>query len=751
MSLTPTLDRLLLSGTLTTIRYRDPRTGRSVVVMTPEEGGEPFTAVGVMVHEPVVGDALLLTGSFEEHPRWGRQFRIEGTVDPAVDAAVAEGYMGSGLLPHVGPATAAAIVGAFGAETLRVAAFDPDRLLGFRGITAERLPGIKRALRSTLHLAPVVGLIDPHGVSLRVARRVHRRYGAAAVEMIRAHPWRLAAEIGGIGFRTADKIAAGLGADPASGERMEAAVLQSLRDAAVSAGHTVVPRGVTAAAAAAMVSRPVDEAEVAIARLLARGELVASERPEGIATARLAAAERIVALRIRVAAAWHDATDPVPPDDAEIDSVATYEGVPFDSSQRAAIASAFTRRVSVITGNPGTGKTTIVRAIIEMAERRGLKIALASPTGRAAKRLSEATGRPAATIHRYLRYHPEYGFRGPLEMPDLIVIDEASMLDIPIAARLFEPLAPWTRLIFVGDADQLPAVGPGNLIADLLRSPIVGVNRLVTIHRTEQGSGVPGLSAQIRNGVRAPHFDDLTTRFEPQEEATEVADAVVAFVERNRRRAHEIQVIAPGRKGPAGVDLLNRRLQELLNPAGTGLTITRGATTLRIGDRVIVTGNDYTLELFNGDVGYLRAIHEDGSFTVEMDGAERVIPASGADLFELAYALTVHKAQGSEFPTVVIPLHTSAYLLLERRMLYTAVSRAKRSTVIIGQPKAMAIAIGRHDPAGRRTQLRHLIANHEPPTLILRDIDEEPVVVAQPVAAPATVYAGVPIDDDDLF
>jgi len=533
---------------------------------------------------------------------------------------------------------------------------------------------------------------------------------------------------------------------------MEAAVLQSLRDAAVSAGHTVVPRGVTAAAAATMVSRPIDEAEQAITRLIERGDLVMSERPEGLATARLAAAERLVALRIRVAAAWHDATDPTPPDDAEIDSVATYEGVPFDSSQRAAIASAFTRRVSVITGNPGTGKTTIVRAIIEMAERRGLRVALASPTGRAAKRLSEATGRPAATIHRYLRYHPEHGFRGPLEMPDLIVIDEASMLDIPIAARLFAPLAPWTRLLFVGDADQLPAVGPGNLIADLLRSPLVGVHRLVTIHRTEQGSGVPGLSAQIRNGVRAPHVDDLTTRFEPKEEAEEVADAVIAFVERNRRRAAEIQVIAPGRKGPAGVDLLNRRLQELLNPATGGAAITRGSTTLRIGDRVIVTGNDYTLELFNGDVGYLRAIHEDGSFTVEMDGAERVIPASGADLFELAYALTVHKAQGSEFPTVLIPLHTSAYLLLERRMLYTAVSRAKRSVTIIGQPKALAIAIGRHDPAGRRTQLRHLIANQEPPTLILRDLNEEPTAVPAPAAVKTTaIVAGVPIDDDDLF
>jgi len=198
---------LLLSGTLRAIRYRDVRTGRSVLLVDPDDGGETLSAVGVVVAEPTVGEPLLLTGTFEEHPRFGRQFRIEGSVDPAVDASIAEGYIGSGLLPHVGPATATAIVGAFGAETLRVAAFDPDRLQGFRGITAERLPAIKRALRSTLHLAPVVGLLDPHGVSLRVARRVHRRYGAAAVEIIRAHPWRLAAEIGGIGFRTADKSA----------------------------------------------------------------------------------------------------------------------------------------------------------------------------------------------------------------------------------------------------------------------------------------------------------------------------------------------------------------------------------------------------------------------------------------------------------------------------------------------------------------------------------------------------------------
>jgi exodeoxyribonuclease V alpha subunit len=566
----------------------------------------------------------------------------------------------------------------------------------------------------------------------------------------------MAAEVTGIGFRTADRVGLGLGADPADPSRLEAAVLQSLRDAAAEAGHTVVERPAITAAAATLTGRPMAEAQAAVDRLVAAGKVVATERPAGLALARLAAAERFTALRLRVMAAWPDPA-PLAIDDAEIDGFAYAEGVPFDESQRRAIRGALVHRVSVITGNPGTGKTTIVRALLEAAERRGLRVALVSPTGRAAKRLEEATGRPASTIHRYLGFRPDGPWDGPAELPDLLVVDESSMLDVRLAARLLEPLLPWTRLCFVGDIDQLPAVGPGNVLADLVRSPLVGVFRLTTIHRTEGGSAVPKLAAQIRAGVRAPVFTPPTTRFIPAESADEVAAEIEAVVARAGDRRLEIVVIAPSRRGPCGVEALNRRLAPIFNPdAGQPALPRRGEEPpLRSGDRIVVDGNHYGHGLFNGDIveateaGPQRVVIRLG------DGSERVLrPAEALELLEPAWAMTVHRAQGSEFPVVVIPLHASAYMLLERRLFYTAVSRASSAVVVVGQPKAMAIAAGRFDPAGRRTLLRGLLAEPEPPALLLRDLDDEQeaMVAVAAAAAPAPTIAGVAVDeDDDIF
>lgn len=699
----------LLEGAITLIVVRHERDGFTVADFTLSDGRQ-VKIVGSLA-DANVGEPIVISGSFEHDPRFGLQFRVMSTIETTMSAELAVGYLASGLIPHIGPAGAAAITEAFGSDTLRVLAAEPDRLLGFRGITAGRMPTIRRALRETLHLAPVVGLLDPFGISLRLCRRINHRYGAGAGEAIRANPWRLANEIAGIGFLTADKVARGLGKALDSPERVEAGVLQALRDFAANEGHIVVADAILIAAAGAMSGQPYEAVKAACDRLLESTEIERIETPAGFALPRLAAAERLIAAKVRSIVSFADLETPHV-SEAEIAGIEASEGITFDESQRRAIKGVLEDRITIITGEPGTGKTTIVRAVLDLIESRGLKAALVSPTGRAAKRLSEATHRPAQTIHRWLRYHPDTGYAGPTELPDLLVCDEVSMLDSLLAARLFGALPPFARILLVGDENQLPAIGPGNVLSDLMGAPFVHVLRLSTIHRTARGSGVPVLAHQIRSGVREPVFDRSSTRLVIRETPPEIAAWIKETIARQPEQAEDFQVLCPMRKGAAGTNALNTAMQEILNPGVPGApTIRRSGFDLRVGDRVLQTTNDYESNLFNGEIGYLRAIGEDGSIMLDLDGDIRDLPAGGGDGLTLAYAMTVHKAQGSEFPIVIIPLHASDFILLERRLLYTAVSRASKKVAIVGQVKAMAMAIRNHNPLARRTMLGALLGS----------------------------------------
>jgi exodeoxyribonuclease V alpha subunit len=712
-------ETVLLEGAISAITMRNERDGYTVADFALADG-RMTKIVGSLAAAPI-GEPVTIAGVFEHDPDFGLQFRIFSTIETMMSAELAAGYLASGLVPHVGPAGAALISEAFGSDTLRILVAEPERLMGFRGITAKRMPEIKRALRETLHLAPVVGLLDQFGISLRLCRRVYHRYGAGAGETIRANPWRLANEIAGIGFTTADRVATGLGRALDSPERIEAGVLQALRDFASDAGNItnggsiVIAESVLAARAGKLTGQPYEAVAAAARHLVKTGEIEAIESPSGFALPRLVAAERLIAAKVRSIISFADLETPRV-SEAEIAGIEASEGITFDESQRRAIKGVLEERITVITGEPGTGKTTIVRAVLDLAESRGLKAALVSPTGRAAKRLSEATHRPAQTIHRWLHYHPDTGYAGPTELPDLLVCDEVSMLDSLLAARLFEALPPFARILLVGDENQLPAIGPGNVLSDLMGASFVHVLRLTTIHRTARGSGVPALAHQIRSGVREPVFDRLSTRLVVRETTEEIAEWIKSTIATYADRAEEFQVLCPMLKGPAGTHALNKAMQEILNPPVPGApTIRRAGFDLRVGDRVIQTTNDYESELFNGEIGYLREVHEDGSIVLDLDGDIRRLPSGGGDGLTLAYAMTVHKAQGSEFPIVIVPLHYSYYIMLKRRLLYTAVSRARQTVVIVGQVKAMATAIRDYDPMARRTLLGALLGSGNAP------------------------------------
>ncbi len=719
----------LLEGTLERVVFTNPENAWSVVRLAVPGTAEPVTAVGNLAAvEP--GESLRLSGAWENDARYGRQFRVTSyqPVTPSTLVGI-ERYLGSGLVRGIGKKLARRLVARFGLETLEVIAERPEEVAAVRGIGRKRSLEIQRAFRDKREVQEMMVFLQGHGIGTGLAVKIHRRYGEEAMRVVRETPFRLAAEVFGIGFLSADRIAAAFGLPKDAPARLEAALLHLLYEAA-DRGHLYLPRPELVEAAVGLLGVPAGPVEAAAAALAARGDVVA-EPPDGAKTfapwaiylPALHAAETGIAARL--AAIARRQPPPVPLDvERALDWVERSERVALAAEQRAAIRLGLTAKLLVVTGGPGTGKTTLVRGIVSVLERKGLTVLLAAPTGRAAKRLAEATGREASTLHRLLEWNPhlhafERGPDNPLEC-DLLIVDEASMLDAPLAAQVLSATPDAARVVFVGDVDQLPSVGPGRVLADLIGSGAVEVARLETIFRQAERSLIVANAHRVQRG-ELPHLVPLAGEaadffFVERERPEEVLETLRELVGRRIPQrfgfdpVEGIQVLTPMNRGPLGTVQLNAALRELLNPGPAG-DPRAGAGPLRPGDKVMQVKNNYDLEVFNGDLGRVVAVgEEERRVEVSFDGRRVVYEEAAADELVLAYACTIHKSQGSEYPCVAVPLHTQHYVMLQRNLLYTALTRARRLAVLVGEKRALRVAVRNARTRERHTRLASRLA-----------------------------------------
>jgi exodeoxyribonuclease V alpha subunit len=720
-----------LDAVLERITYANQETGYTVARVATARSSDLLTVVGPLLGAQP-GEGLRLRGRWASHPQYGRQFQVEAytTVLPATIQGIRR-YLGSGLIKGIGPKMAERIVGHFGQATLEVIEQQPTRLVEVPGLGPKRTAMITAAWEEQQAIKEVMVFLQGVGVSTSLGVRIYKTYGDDAIEMVRREPYRLAADVWGIGFKTADQIARSLGIPHDSPQRVKAG-LQFALSQATEDGHCYLPQTGLVTKATELLGVDTGLAERCLEELVAEEGVVAEPLPTAAVSPGLPEgtgraiwlvpfhrAERALAaglLRLLEdpadRLAWSQAVDWT----VALDWLRRTTGVTLAPEQEAAVRLALTERVAVLTGGPGCGKSFTVRAVVTLALAKQAKILLAAPTGRAAKRLGELAGLEAATLHRLLQLRPggdaAFDRDHPLDA-DLVVVDEASMLDVLLANKLVKAIPPGAHLLFVGDVDQLPSVGAGEVLRDLLGANRLPRVRLTHIFRQAQQSGVVTNAHRINAGQH-PITHGLADFFLfVEEDSEQVADLVVEIVANRLPRRfgldprQEVQVLCPMHRGPAGAGALNERLQAALTPAREGLAERRfGGRVYRVGDKVMQLRNNYdkgTAGVFNGSVGQVTAISlEDQELRVRLDEDEEV--GYGFDeLDELthAYAVSIHRSQGSEYPCVVVPVTTSAWLMLQRNLLYTAVTRAKRIVVLVGSRRALAKAV-RTPGAGRR-------------------------------------------------
>ncbi|WP_052866974.1 SF1B family DNA helicase RecD2 [Streptomyces niger] len=725
----------VVEGVLERITYANEENGYTVArVDTGRGGNDLLTVVGALLGAQP-GESLRMEGRWGSHPQYGRQFTVENyrTVLPATVQGIRR-YLGSGLIKGIGPRIADRITEHFGTDTLDVIEQDPKRLIEVPGLGPKRTKMIGAAWEEQKAIKEVMVFLQGVGVSTSIAVRIYKKYGDASISVVRNQPYRLAADVWGIGFLTADRIAQSVGIPHDSPDRVKAGLQYALSQS-TDQGHCFLPEEQLIADSVKLLQVDTGLVIECLAELAADPEGVVRETvpaPDGgdpvtaVFLVPFHRAELSLAGRLRRLLRAEEDRMPAFRDvawDKALAWLADRTGAQLAPEQEAAVRLALTEKVAVLTGGPGCGKSFTVRSVVELARAKKAKVVLAAPTGRAAKRLSELTGAEAATVHRLLELKPggdaAYDQDRPLDA-DLVVVDEASMLDLLLANKLVKAVPPGAHLLLVGDVDQLPSVGAGEVLRDLLADggPVPAV-RLTRIFRQAQHSGVVTNAHRINAG-KPPVTTGLTDFFLFPEEDTEEAGRLTVDVAARRIPAkfgldprRDVQVLAPMHRGPAGAGALNGLLQQAVTPARPDLPERRfGGRVFRVGDKVTQIRNNYEKGrngVFNGTVGVVTSLSvEEQRLTVRTDEDEEV-PYDFDELDELAhaYAVTIHRSQGSEYPAVVIPVTTGAWMMLQRNLLYTAVTRAKRLVVLVGSRKALGQAVRTISAGRRHTALDH--------------------------------------------
>jgi exodeoxyribonuclease V alpha subunit len=716
-------------GSVERITYYNDENGYSVIKVMPEHrlSGKTsreglVTVVGVMP-ELGVGEDAQFTGEWVEDPRYGIQMRLESVVPiaPTSKQGITR-YLSSGIVKGIGPRTAERIVDHFGVNTIDVLNREPHRLAEVPGLKTGLAEKLAKAWAENYAVRQTMIFLQGYGVTARMATRIHAYYGAETVNKVEQNPYALADEVFGIGFRKADQIARNMGMDAEAPERIRAGLTFALNQLA-NDGHTYAPRAFLVETAqdlleiddVELIDREIDtqitRRDLCADTIYANGEAHAAIYLPKYYRSETGAARYLQALvnmpsQITEAAAeieW----------EPYLHKIAKQNDVTLTAQQQSAVRAALTSKISILTGGPGTGKTTTLQMVIAALEDQEFTFALASPTGRAAKRLSEATGHDAYTIHRLFGFKPDEGFEydedSPLDI-QMLIVDEASMIDLVLFYNVLRGLRPETHLMLVGDVDQLPSVGAGNVLRDVIDSGLAYVTRLETIFRQSEDSHIIVNAHRVNEG-QLPYTDNRSADFFffVEEDPFKAADLLVDVVSKRIPRQFEgidlmkdVQVIAPMYRGPAGVSALNERLQEALNSDRRRFEKKLAGKVFRVGDKVMQTRNNYDKEVFNGDIGILYGIDDDdNSMEVVVDGRFVYYDYSEAEELIHAYCISIHRSQGSEYPVVVIPLLTQHYMMLQRNLLYTAITRARQSVVIVGNREAVRMAVRNNKVAHR--------------------------------------------------
>lgn len=696
------------------ITFQNAENGYSVMKVKVKGYDDLVTLVGNLLEVPA-GAVLLCEGEWRVDKRYGQQFQCETweEVMPATAYGI-EKYLGSGLVKGIGPKFAKLIVGHFGTDTIEVIETDIERLYEVPGISKKRVEKIRESWEKQKDIKNVMLFLQGFGVSTAYAAKIYRQYGKESIDNVKENPYRLADDIWGIGFKTADGIARKMGYEMNDERRLRSGLIYTLNQLA-DEGHCYAEEEQLIATAKQLLEADEECIRTAMTHAIETEDLML----DGTAIylppfyyAECGTANRLNTLvHTKEAGSIFTAR-------FDLAKLQRETGIEYDEVQVEAIRQAIASKVMVLTGGPGTGKTTTTKAIIAALQSAGMRILLAAPTGRAAKRMSEATGMEAKTIHRLLEYNPQDGYKRNDENPlegDALIVDECSMIDIILMNNLTKALPTTMRLVLVGDIDQLPSVGAGNVLRDIIDSGVIPVVRLTRIFRQAQSSRIVmsahainrGCFPDISNGQHTDFF------FMKQEEPEKVAETIVSLVRdrlpKLRQPNANIQVLTPMQRGVVGAANLNVALQQALNHNTAALV--RGGYTFKEGDRVMQLRNNYDKDVYNGDLGYVRSVDmEERTLTVDFDGQMVEYEASELDELTLAYATTIHKSQGSEYPIVVMPVLMTHYVMLQRNLIYTGITRAKKICVLVGQTKALAYAIHNMKVLKRNTRLKERLA-----------------------------------------